>query len=93
MTGSTPLWTAAGLTMETLLRTVSDRLVSASDTVCLERARLITEAHQAHAGAPPAMRRALAFRHLLERMTLDVASNPIFAGNTSTAPRAWPSPG
>jgi len=65
------------------------RLFDAPDTVCLERARLVTAAWRRHAAEPPALRRALALAHVLEHMTLDLASNPILAGNTSTAPRAW----
>lgn len=75
--------------MKDLLNRIQDRLFSADDTVSLERATLITEAWQRHAHEPPPVRRALALRHLLERMTIDVHSNPVFAGNTSPAPRAW----
>jgi len=71
------------------LRAVRANLLSAPDAVCLERARLITEAWQRHEHEPPALRRALAFEHLLANMTLDLDTNPYFAGNTSTAPRAW----
>jgi formate C-acetyltransferase len=72
-----------------VLGQVQSRLFGARDTVCLERARLITEADRIHAGEPPPLRRAHCFGHVLRRMTLDLDSNPVFAGNTSTAPRAW----
>lgn len=75
--------------MNALLESIEDRLFSAVDTVCLERARLVTEAHRVHAHEPAPVRRALAFRHVLANMTLDVLSNPVFAGCTSSAPRAW----
>jgi formate C-acetyltransferase len=75
--------------MNALLARIEDRLFSAPDTVCLERARLVTEAHRRHAGEPVPVRRALALRHVLAHMTLDVESNPVFAGCTSSAPRAW----
>ena len=38
---------------------------------------------------PPPLKRARTFAHILQHMTLDLDTNPIFAGNTSTAPRAW----
>ncbi|MEX0776920.1 MAG: pyruvate formate lyase family protein [Phycisphaeraceae bacterium] len=75
--------------MKQLLRDIQDRLFGAADTVCLQRAALVTEAWQRHADEPAPLRRALALRHVLEHMTIDVTTNPIFAGNTSSAPRAW----
>ncbi len=68
---------------------IRDALVATEDTVCLERARLVTEAHRRFEEAPPPIRRAKTFAHVLMHMTLDLTSNPFFAGNTSTRPRAW----
>jgi formate C-acetyltransferase len=72
-----------------LIRDIENRLLDAPDAVCLERARLVTEAYRRHASEPMPIRRAMALRHVLDHMTLDLDTNPIFAGNTSTAPRAW----
>jgi formate C-acetyltransferase len=72
-----------------LLRTIEDNLFLAEDTVCLDRARLVTEADAKYDGEPMPVKRAMVFRHVLEGMTLDVTSNPVFAGNTSSRPRAW----
>jgi len=72
-----------------LLRTIEDNLFGAEDGVCLDRARLVTEADAKFGGEPGPVKRAMMFRHILEGMTLDVASNPVFAGNTSSRPRAW----
>jgi formate C-acetyltransferase len=63
--------------------------MAAEDTVCLQRARLVTEAYRRFAGDPAPLKRAKAFAHVLRHMDLDVVSNPIFAGNTSAKPRAW----
>lgn len=71
------------------LRDVRANLLDAPDSVCLERLRLVTEAWQTHEHQPPALCRALAFEHLLAQMTLDLDTNPYFAGNTSSRPRAW----
>lgn len=75
--------------MDPLLERIEARLFSAPDQVCLDRARLVTEAHRRHADEPVAIRRALAFAHVLRHMALDLDSNPVFAGCTSSAPRAW----
>ncbi len=68
---------------------IRNELLSTEDTVCLERARLVTEVYQRFEDDPPALRRAKTFAHVLRTMTLDVETNPFFAGNTSTRPRAW----
>lgn len=75
--------------MNRLLAEARERLLSAPNTVCLERANLVTEAYRAHEGEPAPMLRARAFAHVLRNMTLDLDSNPIFAGNTSSRPGAW----
>lgn len=72
-----------------LVRQVRDRLVATADSVCLERARLLTEAYRQSLGDVPVRVRAVAFRDVLAGMSLDLASNPVFAGNTSSRPRAW----
>lgn len=75
--------------MRDLVRRIRDQLAVAPDTICLERARLATEAWAEHEHEPAPLRRAYAFRHILRHMTLDLHSNPVFAGNTSSRPRAW----
>ncbi|RMD76031.1 MAG: hypothetical protein D6820_13460 [Lentisphaerae bacterium] len=71
-----------------LFGSVRRTLVSAPDRVCPERAILVTEAYRRYAGEPMPIRRARAFAHVLENMTLDLQSNPFFAGNTSSTPHA-----
>ena len=75
--------------LQPLLRGTENRLFGAEDTVCLERAWLITEADKAFATDSLVVRRAKSLRHILANMTLDLKTNPIMAGNTSSAPRAW----
>jgi formate C-acetyltransferase len=72
-----------------LIRRIRDELVETRDTVCLQRARLVTEAYRRHESDPAPLRRAGAFAHVLGNMDLDLASNPVLAGNTSSRPRAW----
>ena len=75
--------------MRTLIERIRDDLMATDDSVCLERARLVTEAWRRHEGEPVPVKRAKAFAHVLRHMTLDVRSNPVLAGNTSARPRAW----
>jgi len=75
--------------MKTLIRQIRSNLMATEDTVCLQRIRLVTEAYRRYEGDPVPIKRARAFAHVLRHMDLDVASNPIFAGNTSSRPRAW----
>ncbi|UCH35550.1 MAG: hypothetical protein JSV65_04145 [Armatimonadota bacterium] len=75
--------------MTGLVSHIRETLISTPDTVCLERARLVTEACREYEKVPAVLRRAHAFRHVLEHMTLDLHTNPVFAGNTSSRPRAW----
>jgi len=75
--------------MKKLIQQIRDELMSTEDTVCLQRARLVTEAYQKYDSDPIVLKRAKAFAHVLRCMDLDVESNPIFAGNTSSRPRAW----
>jgi len=75
--------------VRTLIESCRRAVLNASDTVCLERARLATEGYQMFADDPVPVRRAKTFEHILRHMTLDLETNPIFAGNTSSRPRAW----
>lgn len=75
--------------MRDVVRQIRDQLVSTPDTVCLERARLATEAWRVYEREPAPLRRAHVLAHILRKMSLDLRSNPVFAGNTSARPRAW----
>ena len=75
--------------MRDLILGLRNRLLATEDTVCLERARLVTEAFRCFEGDPPPLKRAKALDHVLRHMTLDLKTNPFFAGNMSTRPRAW----
>lgn len=72
-----------------LLPAMASELFGAEDSVCLARASLVTEAWRLHADQPAPLRRALATAHVLAHLPLDLASNPVFAGNTAVRPRAW----
>lgn len=71
------------------LARIRANLLTTNDTVCLQRLRLYTEAWNRYETDPVPLRRAKCFAYVLRHMTLDVRSNPFFAGNTSSRPRAW----
>lgn len=75
--------------MRALVQCIRDNLLATPDTVCLQRARLVTEAYRQHEDDPAPLKRAKAFAHVLRHMGLDVQPNPIFAGNTFSRSRAW----
>lgn len=72
-----------------LIKRIRNKLINTADSVCLERARLVTEAYKKHKDKPVILKRALAFEYVLNNMTLDLETNPVFAGNTSSKPRGW----
>jgi pyruvate-formate lyase len=72
-----------------LLDQAKSRIRSLPDTVCLERARLLTEAYQVFGNEPLPILRARALDHIMKNMTLDLDSTPVFAGNCSSGPRRW----
>ncbi|HPO89522.1 MAG TPA: pyruvate formate lyase family protein [Victivallales bacterium] len=75
--------------MNKLIQKITHSLFNTPDSVCLDRATLITEAYSKFENLPIPIMRAKAFEHILLNMKLDLLSNPVFAGNTSSAPRSW----
>ncbi len=59
--------------------------------ICMERARLVTEAYREHAGtvSPPVLR-ALVFRHLLRNKQICINEGELIVGERGTAPQATP---
>ncbi len=72
-----------------ILWRIRERIVDAPDTVCLDRARLITEGYRLHESEPVPIQRAHALAHVMDHIRLDLQSNPFLAGNASHRPHAW----
>jgi len=72
-----------------LIQECRRRLLATPDTVCLERARLVTEAYRRFDAEPVPIKRSRALAWFLERMSLDLDTNPVLAGNLSSGPRRW----
>jgi trans-4-hydroxy-L-proline dehydratase len=65
--------------------------LDAVPSISTERAELITEAYRVNSGLMSApMRRALAFRHLLERQSLYLGPGELIVGEKGPAPKATP---
>ena len=66
------------ITLRDVVLSSRDLLRAASDTVCLERARLVTEAYRQHEHEPTVICRAKAFRYVLQQMTLEQKVGQLF---------------
>ena len=58
--------------MNDLIRRIREELVATEDSVCLQRAQLVTEAYRRHERDPTPVKRAKAFAHVLANMDLDL---------------------
>jgi len=97
---STPSAESERLSMNTLntdssgttarVQKLRERLLDTTPQVCVERARLVTEAYQAHEADPPVLRRAKALAHVLDHMTVFIAPGELIVGNQASSPRAVP---
>jgi len=67
-----------------------DALLDIKPSVCVERAKLVTEAYQKYENAPIVMRRARALAHTLENMTIYIQPGETIVGNQASKPRAAP---
>lgn len=67
---------------------IKDSLFAENRVVSLERARLYMESYQQTEGEPVIIRRAKAFRHLLENHMIVIDAYDLLAGNRTAKPRA-----
>jgi formate C-acetyltransferase len=65
-------------------------LLDIQPSVCVERARLVTEAYRQYQNAPVVLRRAHALAHTLENMTIYIQPGETVVGNQASKPRAAP---
>ena len=71
--------------------TLRQQSLDAIPTISAERAVLMTEAYRLHDGLLSApMRRALAFRHLMEHRTITIGAGELIVGEKGPAPKATP---
>ena len=72
------------------IRDMRDLILSVSSSVCIERARIFTEACKANEDKPVIMRRALANSEVLKKMTISIGDGELIVGNQSSRLRAAP---
>lgn len=72
------------------IKAMRERVLARPSTICLSRARLITETYRQHPQEPVVLKRALALRAILERMPIYIHDDELIVGNQASAPRAAP---
>lgn len=72
------------------IQRLRDELLDTTPVVCVERARLVTQAYRAHEADPPVLRRAKALAHVLDHMTVFIRQGELVVGNQASHPRAAP---
>ena len=65
-------------------------LLETTPRVCVERARLVTEAYRENEADPIVLRRAKAFAHTLDHMSVYIQDGDLIVGNQASSPRAAP---
>ncbi len=83
--------------MSEILYTVGDRIkkrrevcVEAVPEICIERARLITEAYKKYPSLPAVLKRARALEYILDNMSIYIQDDELLVGNHSSKLRAAP---
>jgi len=67
---------------------IREKIFPMQREISIERAQLMTESYKKTEGEPTIIRRAKAFRHILSKIKIDIASHELIVGNRSTLPRA-----
>jgi formate C-acetyltransferase len=79
------------MTMSERVRRLRQESLDAPATLSTERARLLTEFHRReHSLVSPPVRRALAFRYLLERKRVHIGKGELIVGERGPEPKATP---
>jgi formate C-acetyltransferase len=66
------------------------RVLSAEPSICSERGLLVTEAYEHYAADPLVLRRAKAFAHTLDNMSITLDEGELVVGNQASTQRAAP---
>ena len=67
-----------------------ERVMSTKPTVCTERARFYTEVYKEHEDQPVIIKRALALKKTMEKMSIFIDEGELIVGNQSSSHRAAP---
>lgn len=67
-----------------------ERVSSFKPSLCPERGKLITKSYNRTEGMPQVLRRAIAFKDILERVSIYIAPGELIVGNQASKPRGAP---
>ena len=67
------------------IATLRNQLLETKPRVCVERARLMTEAYRQNEADPPVLRRSKAFAHTLDKMSIYILDGELIVENRSGA--------
>lgn len=79
-----------GISREIRTKKLNEHMRGTKPGVCIERARLVTEAYRQTEGEPFVIRRAKALSYILENMTLFINEDELIAGNHASKQRWAP---
>ena len=72
------------------MRDYREELLAAKPMICAERAIITTETYRANMDRPLAIRRALMYKNVLERMSIFIEKQTLLAGNQASSNRSAP---
>ncbi len=76
--------------MSERLERLNDRLHNLKPTICVEHARLVTEAYRKYKGLSPLMMRARVYEYYLDNCTVHIYDDELIVGNHTERPRSTP---
>ena len=76
--------------MTTRVQAIRNQLRTTKPSICVERARLVTEAFQHNFLSPPILQNAKAFEHILDHCTLLINDGELIVGNQAERFRGIP---
>lgn len=72
------------------IKKLRERVISTTPKVCIERARLITEAYGENESLPVVLKRAKALERILSKMSIYIDEDELIVGNQASKPRSAP---
>ena len=79
-----------GISREDRTKFLNERMRNIKPSICIDRAKLLTQSYQQSEGAPYILRRALALKHVLENMCIFIDEEELIVGNHGSRPRSAP---
>ena len=72
------------------IKKLRERIVATTPQICIERARLITEAYKENESLPAVLKRAKALEKILLEMSIYIDEDELIVGNQASKPRSAP---